>query len=125
MLKKRRTRSLLFYCPRVRKPALNLSSRARPDKPLNLAARRRYSTSRFILGNLRSFVLSARNFHAGLSGMYVKRVHRPEQYLRFLARRFPYLLPNVVGATMALVATPLVLCFFPETLVSGASSGET
>ena len=40
------------------------------------------------------------------------------------ARRFPYLLPNVVGATLALLAVPLVLGFFPETLVS-ASSGET
>ncbi len=51
-------------------------------------------------------------------------VHRPDQSLRFFARRFPYLLPNVVGATLALLAVPLVLCFFPETLVT-ASPGET
>lgn len=33
--------------------------------------------------------------------------------------RFPYLLPNVLGASLALLSVPLVFFFLPETLSKG------
>lgn len=35
--------------------------------------------------------------------------------------RFPYLLPDVSGASLALLSLPLVLCFLPETVPKGST----